>query len=154
MKLIICHKKQKGVSLVGSIFIMVALAAIGIAMVTLNSTTATTSALNIQQARAYYSALSGSEWAIASIAANDNNYTSNNDSCNGVDGQSFVIDQFDLSFACTSTCNDFSTCCHNLVDCQLFPRVSEITITASDGNMGDTYRVSRKIQVTVSYDGS
>ncbi|MCW8929510.1 MAG: hypothetical protein OQL19_04650 [Gammaproteobacteria bacterium] len=154
MIITIHHKKQQGVSLVGAIFIMVALAAVGIAMVTLNSTTTTTSALNVQQSRAYFSAISGSEWAIARIAANDNNYATNNDSCSGVDGQLFVVDQFDWRFTCSSTCNSAASCCHSLADCQLSPRVSEVTVTASDGGIGETYRVSRTIQVTVSYDGS
>ena len=148
------YKKNQGFSLPGAIFIMIALAAVGVAMVTLNTTTSATSALNVQQTRAYYSAMSGSEWAIAVIAANDDNYASNNDSCSGVSGHSFVMDQFDLGFICTSICNDAASCCHSVVDCQLSPRVTEVTVFASDGDVGDIYRVSRTIQVTVSYDGS
>ncbi len=145
-------KNSHGFSLPGAIFIMVALAGIGVAMVTLNTTTSSTSALNVQQSRAYYTALSGSEWAIATVAASDDNFAVNNNSCIGVSGHSFVAEGFTLSFSCSSTCSNAANCCHNVVDCQLSPRVSEITVTAAGGN--DTYQVNRTIQVTVSYDGS
>ncbi len=145
-------KNSRGFSLPGAIFIMVALAGIGVAMVTLNATTSSTSALNVQQSRAYYAALSGSEWAIATVAANDDNFAANNNSCIGVSGHSFVADRFTLSFSCSSTCSNAANCCQNVVDCQLSPRVSEITVTAISGS--DTYQVKRIIQVTVSYDGS
>ncbi len=142
---------SRGFSLPGAIFIMVALAGIGVAMVSLNTTTSSTSSLSIQQSRAWYTALSGSEWAIAAVAVNDDNFAMNNNSCNGVSGHSFVADQFTLSFDCSSTCSSAVTCCHTLVDCQLSPRVSEIRVSASGGS--GTYRVNRTIQVTVSYDG-
>lgn len=147
-------KKARGFSLPGAIFIMIVLAGVGVAMVTLNATTTSTSALNVKQTRAYYSAFSGAEWAIASIAANDDNYVSNNDSCSGINGHTFVAEQFNLNFSCTSSCSSVATCCHSIVDCQLSPRVSEITVTASNGSVGDIYRVSRTVQVTVSYDGN
>ena len=148
------QKQIQGFSLPGAIFIMVALAGIGVAMISLSSVSSSTSALNILQSRAYYSAYSGAEWAIANIVSNDNNYASNNNSCTGVDGQSFTIDNFNISVSCTSNCSSAATCCHNTVDCQLSPRVSEVTVSASNGNLGEIYRVSRTIQVTVSYDGS
>ncbi len=148
------RKQIQGFSLPGAIFIMVVLAGIGVAMVNLSSTSSSTSALNILQSRAYYSAYSGTEWAIANIVTNDNNYASNNNSCIGVDGQSFNIDNFNITVSCNSNCSSPTSCCHNIVDCQLSPRVSEVTVTATSGNLGDIYRVSRTIQVTVSYDGS
>ena len=149
------RKKQiQGFSLPGAIFIIVVLAGIGVAMVNLSSTSSSTSALNILQSRAYYSAYSGAEWAIANIVKNDNNYVSNNNSCNGVDSQSFNIDNFNITVSCNSNCSSPATCCHNTVDCQLSPRVSEVTVSATSGNLGDIYRVGRTIQVTVSYDGS
>jgi len=146
--------KHQGFSLPGAIFILVLLSSIGVAMVTLNSTSTTTSALNVQQTRAFYSAISGSEWAIATIVENDDDHDSNNGSCDGVHGVSFAMDQFSLTFSCSSTCIDALSCCHSIVDCQLSPRVSEVSVTATSGTVGETYRVKRTIQATVSYDGS
>lgn len=147
-------KKAAGFSLPGAIFILVALSVIGVAMISLNAGTATTSALNVLQSRAWYAAYSGAEWGISKVVNNDNSYSVNNNSCEGIDGQSFILDNFNLSVSCSSNCTSPVSCCHSLSECQLAPRMSEITVTAGSGNNGETYRVRRTIQASISYDGT
>lgn len=144
------YKKQQGMSLVSAIFILVALASIGAAMVTLSTTSATTSTLNIEQQRAYYAARSAMEWAIKTVADNDSSF--NSDSCSGL-GSLTVLENFSITISCSATCPNTS-CCSDNTQCSLTPRVSVITITASKGNSGEIYRISRTIQTTTSYDGS
>ncbi|MCU7939755.1 MAG: hypothetical protein KZQ64_06770 [gamma proteobacterium symbiont of Bathyaustriella thionipta] len=146
-------KKQKGVSLVGAIFIMVALAAIGVAMVTLTSVTSTTSALNLEQTRAYYAAQSGMEWAIAKVVANDTNVPKTGSCENNVDTM-FTIEGFNAVIICDSTCDIAApaSCCMG-GSCIHNPRVTVLTVTVNK-NVGDTYHVNREIQTTVSYDGN
>jgi Tfp pilus assembly protein PilX len=162
---------QQGVSLVGAIFILVILAAIGVAMVTLSSTTTSTSALNVEQKRAYYAAKSGMEWAIKQVLLNDeaasdgDPATINNDSCTGLDktlADNFSINNFALIVGCSATCCNLadtdctsSYCCDDDAtpgDCSLNPRVTKLNVTASKGSSGDIYQVSRTIQTTISHD--
>ena len=151
MKYRIC----RGFSLPGAIFIMVALASIGVAMVALNSVTSTTSALNIEQTRAYYAAQSGLEWAIAKVVANDSN-TPKTGSCENNVDTTFDIEGFSVTIGCDSTC-DIATpasCCMGGA-CKNKPRVTVITSTASNGDLSvqDSFYVSRQLNVTVAYDG-
>ncbi len=141
---------NKGFSLPGAIFIMVALASIGIAMVTLSSTTASTSALNIEQTRAFLTAQSVMEWSIKKVVANDVAF--NADSCAGLSSVTSV-EGFSISISCSGTCPDVS-CCSDVLQCNATPRVTLISVTASRGSTGDTYYVKRQVQSTISYDGS
>ena len=141
---------NKGFSLPGAIFIMVALAAIGIAMVTLNTTTATTSALNIEQTRALLAARGTMEWAIKKVVDNDDAF--NADSCDGLSSVTSV-EGFNISISCSGTCPDVS-CCNDAAQCNITPRVTLISITASKGSSGDTFYVRRRIETTISYDGT
>ncbi|MCU7834416.1 MAG: hypothetical protein KZQ83_04100 [gamma proteobacterium symbiont of Taylorina sp.] len=149
------YSQQKGVSLVGAIFIVVALASIGAAMVTLSGTTATTSVLNIEQQRAYYTARSGMEWAIKTVLDTDSTSTA---SCTNISGVSFTSNEgFTITVdACTDCASSGGSCCDESTtpgSCTINPRVTTIKITAEKGNNGDIYHVSRSIQTTTSYDG-
>jgi len=143
---------QQGMSLVSAIFILVALSAIGIAMVTLSTTTATTSTLNIEQKRAYYAAKSGMEWAIKTISTTSLAVSS----CTNISGISFTSKEgFNIIVDSCSDCSaGGGTCCATQVACTSSPRVTTIKITASKGSIGEIYHVSRTIQTTTSYDGS
>lgn len=146
-----CKKSQnKGFSLPGAIFIMVALAAVGIAMVTLNSTTSVTSALNIEQTRALLTAQSAMEWSIKKVVENDDAF--NADSCNGL-GTLTSVEGYNINITCTGTCPDVS-CCSDILQCNTSPRVTLISVIATRGNIGDTYYVKRQVQTTISYDGT
>jgi len=144
--------KQRGVSLVGAIFIMLALASVGAAMVTLSSSSATTSVLNIEQQRAYYAARSGMEWAIKTVADNSLSVSS----CTNVTGVSFSSNEgFTINVDSCSDCSaGGGSCCATPAACTSDPRVTTITITAYKGAVNSIYRVSRTIQTTISYDGS
>ena len=139
----------KGFSLPGAIFVLVALSAIAIAMVTLNSVTTTTSALNIEQSRAFFAAQSGMEWAIKKVSDNDEAF--NNNSCDGLGGLTSV-DSFTISITCSGTCPDVA-CCTSASECNASPRVTILSVMASKGSSGETYNVTRQIQTTISYDG-
>ena len=56
--------RQRGMSLVGAIFLIVVLAALGAYLVTVTSVQHQVPALSVQGARAWFAALSGLEWAI------------------------------------------------------------------------------------------
>lgn len=139
----------KGFSLPAAIFVLVALSAIAIAMVTLNSVTTTTSALNIEQSRAFFAAQSGMEWAIKKVSDNDEAF--NNNSCAGLGGLTSV-DSFTISISCSGICPDI-ICCSSVSECNASPRVTILSVTASKGGSGETYNVTRQIQATISYDG-
>lgn len=55
---------QRGLGLVTAIFMLVGLAALGAAMIAITSSTAVTSGLDIQGARAYQAAKAGAEWGV------------------------------------------------------------------------------------------
>lgn len=54
----------RGFAIITAIFLLVILAAIGVAMVTLSTTQQTTSAIDVMGARAYQAARAGIEWAL------------------------------------------------------------------------------------------
>ncbi len=145
-------KCNKGFSLPGAIFIMVSLAAVGIAMVTLSSTTATTSALNIEQSRAFLAAQSAMEWSIKTVITNDDDFATNVDSCDGL-GSLTSLEGFTINITCSGTCPDVS-CCATDLQCNTDPRVTLISVTATKGSAGETFYVKRQVQTTISYDGT
>ncbi len=63
--------KQRGMTLVGAIFILVIIGLLGQFLVNISSTQRQTSLLAIQSARAYQAANAGIEWGIAQIVLND-----------------------------------------------------------------------------------
>ncbi len=62
--------RQRGVSLVTAIFLLVALSALAVAMVTLSTTQQTSSALDTQGTRAYLAARAGAEWGVFQVTRN------------------------------------------------------------------------------------
>lgn len=61
-------RNQRGFSLVSAIFLLVVIAALGAAMVTLSSTQHQSVALDVQSARAYQAARSGLQWGMRQVA--------------------------------------------------------------------------------------
>lgn len=59
-----CVRKMRGFSLVSAIFLLVVLAALGVAMITISSVQHQSSALDVQGTRAYYAARAGMEWGV------------------------------------------------------------------------------------------
>lgn len=62
-------QRQAGFALVNAIFLLVVLALLGVAMVTLSGVQSRTPLFALQGARAYHAARSGLEWGIAKIPA-------------------------------------------------------------------------------------
>lgn len=58
---------QRGASLVTAIFLLVVLSGLAVAMVTLATTQQTSSALDVQGARAYLAARAGTEWGVFQV---------------------------------------------------------------------------------------
>ncbi|ATQ77494.1 agglutinin biogenesis protein MshP [Massilia violaceinigra] len=60
-------ERMRGVSLVTAIFLLVVLAGLAVAMVTLATSAQTSSALDLQGTRAYLSARAGAEWGVYQV---------------------------------------------------------------------------------------
>lgn len=58
------HRREAGVGLVTAIFLLVVLAGLGVAMVSLYTSQQTAAALDVQGARAYQAARAGLEWGM------------------------------------------------------------------------------------------
>ncbi len=83
--------RQRGMSLVGAIFLIVVLAALGAYLVTVTSVQHQVPALSVQGARAWFAALSGLEWAIVKEKATT--------SCD-TNGASFDVEGFTVTVQC------------------------------------------------------
>lgn len=59
-----CTHKMRGFSLVSAIFLLVVLAALGVAMITISTVQHQSSALDVQGTRAYHAARAGMEWGV------------------------------------------------------------------------------------------
>jgi len=109
---------QHGFSIIAAIFILVVLAALGAFMVTISTTQAVGSALDIQGSRAYQAARSGIEWGVFQVqatAAYRFGYTAlgvatnpNTRSCTGASGSfafpgsATTLSGFTVSVSCTA----------------------------------------------------
>lgn len=152
---------QHGFSIVAAIFILVVLAALGAFMVTISTTQAIGSALDIQGSRAYQAARSGIEWGVwqvQSTAAYRFGYTAagvatvpNTRSCASASGSfAFPGSATTLSgFTVTVSCNTFT-------DASSGPTVFQIIAVAcnqpSGGNCPNntnpnSFYVERRLEV-------
>jgi len=123
---------QRGFSLIGTLFMLVVLAALGSYMVRLNISQQTTTTLSLQSVRAWYAASSGLEWAVYQININN--------SCPGVPS-SFNADGFTIT----------------LSDCTAYPvtegassyALYDVQVSASRGSFGSADYVARRLRATV-----
>ena len=92
-------QRQRGFSLVGAIFLIVVLAALGAYIVTVTSVQHTVPALSIQGARAWFAALSGLEWAIVQEKATT--------ACD-TNGASFDVEGFTVTVQCDAMGGPFT----------------------------------------------
>ncbi len=119
-------KKEDGFALLGAIFILTVLAALGAYMVTLSGVQHRTSVNALRGVQGYHAAQSGIEWGI-SQAMNVNCAAATD---------SFPVDGFTVD-----------------VSCQSFPdNIFSITATAISGSYGSADYVSRRLEAKV--DGS
>lgn len=88
--------RSRGVGLVTAIFLLVVIAALAVAMVTVFTTQQTSSALDVQGARAYQAARSGLEWGIFRHAHPDACNTTNSFAV----GEGTSLDGFTVTVTC------------------------------------------------------
>jgi len=123
--------RQNGMSLIGAIFIMVILSAVGVYLLSLNAMQQTGTSLSLQSSRALYAAESGIEWAAWYVRTNNNCPAS---------GTSFNIENFMLNIDdCTETSITEGTNSYKIFDV-------EITAKTSGSLFGDSGYSSRTLQ--------
>mgnify|MGYP006921592031 CR=1 FL=1 len=125
--------RERGFSLVSTLFILVVLASLGAYMVRLNVTQQTTTTLSLQSVRAWYAATSGLEWAVYQVE--------NNGSCPAVPS-SFSAEGFTITVtACSAYPVTEGAASYTLYDIQ---------VTAQRGGFGTTDFVSRRLRASVT----
>jgi len=132
--------RQSGFSLVAALFLLVILAALGAFAVVISSVQQTTAALAAEQAKAFYAARAGKEWAVYRVLSDGD--------CSNVGG-SFVIDDG------SGTLDEFTV---EVLRCQRSQHrvrgelVSQfdISVRARRGTYGTPDFVSRTVRVEIS----
>jgi MSHA biogenesis protein MshP len=125
---------QRGFSIVSAIFLLVALAALGAVMVTFSTVQHTTSAQDLQGARAYHAARAGIEWGVYQAVRGGG-------ACSGAVPLGGSLATFTVNVVCTNS--PVATEGGNSVT------IVTITSTATEGAQGTTYYVERQMRVTV-----
>ena len=122
----IIRNKQSGMSLIGAIFIMVTLSAIGVYMLSLNAMQHTTTSLSLQSSRALYAAESGVEWVAWYVRTSPDK-----DNC-PAPGTSFSVGNFTLNIDnCTETSITEGTNTYKIFDTQ-------VTASTTGSSFGDS----------------
>lgn len=131
--------KQSGMSLIGAIFIMVVLSAVGVYMVSLNAMQHTSTSLSLQSSRALYAAQSGIEWVAWYVR---NSSSPDPDNC-PPSGTSFTIGNFTVNIDnCLETSVTEGTKTYKVFDTQ-------VTASRTGGSLGDTGYSSRTLRSSI-----
>jgi MSHA biogenesis protein MshP len=130
------HHRQRGFSLVASIFILVVLGLLGAAMVTINSVQHTTVAQALQAAHAYEAARAGVEWATHRVV-NDGACVANGN----IALTDPVLAGFQVTMNCASTSHQETNRCFN---------VYHLRASAQRSVLGNIDFVSRQIEAKVT----
>jgi MSHA biogenesis protein MshP len=125
--------QQKGMTLIGAIFILVIVSLLGQFLINITSVQRQTSILALQSARAYQTANAGLEWGIAQVVASNN--------CAGNTTLAPAIN----NFTTTVTCSAHGNFTENAQTVNVFL----ITSQSGYGNFGDPDYVSRTLEVKV-----
>ncbi len=127
------RNRQSGMSLIGSIFIMVVLSAIGVYMLSLNAMQHTSTSLSLQSSRALYAAESGVEWVAWYVRT-----SAYKDNC-PASGTSFDVGNFTLNIDnCTEASITEGTNTYKIFDTQ-------ITASTTGSSFGDSDFSSRTL---------
>lgn len=131
---------QKGFSLISAIFLLVVLAGLGAAMVTISGAQHAGSAIDIEGARSYQAARAGIEWGVHRIV---------NAPAACFSESSFSPQASTLSsFTITVTCNRFEN--SGIVVYQIQSTACNQPASGScPGTSGGTYYVERQLQATI-----
>lgn len=124
--------KQRGITLIGAIFVLVIVSLLGQYLVSISSVQRQTSLLSLQSARAYQAASAGIEWNIAKVIASNSCPASPPTSFTGLSG-----------FTITSDCNNLGGFDEN----GIITTVYQLTVKSQFGSYGQADYVSRKLEV-------
>lgn len=134
------RRGQKGFTMVSAIFLLVVLAGLGAAMVTISGAQHTSSALDIQGARAYQAARAGIEWGVHRVV---------NGSACFASPSSFVPQAPTMTdFTVTVTCTSSASAGITVYQIQS-TACNQPNAGACPGAAGNTYYVERQMQVTL-----
>lgn len=123
---------SRGFAIVSALFLIVALAALGAAILHFSSLQQVTGAQDIQGSRALAAARAGTEWAAAFVTAND--------AC-PASPASLTFDAFNVSVTCSAS---------GFTDESAALKVFAVTSTASTGGaVGSLAYVERRVEATL-----
>lgn len=137
-------RRQAGFSMISAIFIVVVLAVLAAAMVTMSSMQHGASALDLQGLRAYQAARAGVEWGAYRLLAPDSAPSASLPACWG-GAESLSLAQDLAGFAVQVSCAASAT-----TELNRSIGVYRVNATASMGAANSPYRVSRTVEMTLS----
>ena len=123
--------RQRGISLVTALFVLVVLGALGVYLVTISAVPQSTTALSAQAIRAFFAAQSGMDWLTYRVL--------NDDACPAIN---FTLENFTISGSCTQT-NVTEGTSYNVYNLQITAAPVGMVATNSD-------YVSRTLRSTVT----
>jgi len=126
---------QKGITLVGAIFVLIIVALLGQYLINITGVQRQTSILALQSARAYQAANAGIEWAIFNII--------NGSNC--VDINNTAVTTNISNFTTTVLCNTVGTYNEDGTVVAIF----QITAESEYGSYGDIDYVSRELETII-----
>lgn len=127
------HTTQRGFAAIAAIFLVVILAALGGFMLTFSNSQQLTSAQDVQGSRAYWAALAGLEWGVASLPSGSTACWAN---------QSFVVDGFTVNVTCSTPATSYT-------DGTATVRIFQLTSVASTGGVGTLGFVERSVSASL-----
>ena len=126
--------QQKGITLIGAIFIMVIIGMLGQSLISITSSQRQTSLLALQSARAYQAANAGIEWAIAQAVTNN--------SCAASTAITLPNSNFTVTVQCTNQ--------GNFTEDDETTTIFALESTSEFNSFGSADYVSRTIQTTIN----
>jgi len=134
------NQYNKGFLLPAAIFILVILAGLGAYALNITSVQQSTSAQDVQGARAYQAARAGVEWAAYQVLAPGTTALA---SC-PTSPTTIAIDNFSVTISCTRSADYFEQGTDHTI------ALYDVTSTASFGIAGTLNYIERQVQVTLS----
>lgn len=127
--------KQKGITLIGAIFVLVIVSLLGIYLVKITGAQRQMVLMNLQSARAYQAANAGIEWGIARLI--------NSNSCTNTTNLDSKLNGFNVSVSCTLLqAGGYDEAGETI-------NVYQITSSSVFGNYTDTNYTSRELETIV-----
>jgi MSHA biogenesis protein MshP len=142
-------RKNRGFTIVSAIFLLVIMAVLGAAIVTVSTSTSIKAAEDYQGSSAYHAARAGAEWGVYKVMAPSTLSTTDPSSpgCTGFGALPATVNGFSVSVSCVvypAAAPNYYTEADRRIS------VFEITSTASSGTAGQLDYIERVVKVTVS----